>query len=154
MRACLLALLLGVLPAACGVDTGPPLRASGIALVSPMPGRAATAAYMTLHNSSDRAVVLQRISSPSFGVVEMHESTITDGIARMQRLDSLTIAAKSSVQLATGGKHLMLREPQEALMPGSNISLHLHYDDGGVLILNAPVQTRYPDGAGEQKSVE
>ena len=38
----------------------------------------------------------------------MHESSTTDGVARMRPTGPLTIAPGQTVELAPGGKHLML----------------------------------------------
>ena len=135
--------------ASCGSDSGPPLSATDIAIIAPLPGRSGSAAYMTLHNGSDKAIILNEVSSPLFARVEMHESTITDGIARMRKLESLAIAAGSSVQFAVGGKHLMLIDPVKGLIPGDSISLEMHYDDGGIVIFGAPLRTRQNPGGNQ-----
>lgn len=133
----------------CGGDVGPPLSATDITVVAPLPGRSTSAAYMTLHNDSDKAIILTEVSSPLFASVEMHESSLKDGIARMHKLESLTIEARSSMRFAVGGKHLMLIDPRQDLVPGDSISLELNYDDGGILICSAPLQTRRKPGDGE-----
>jgi len=120
--ACSLLLLLMLLTS-CGGDVGPPLSATDISVVAPLPGRSMSAAYMTLHNDSDKAILLTEVSSPLFASVEMHESTLTDGIARMHKLESLTIEARSSMRFAVGGRHLMLIDPLKGLIPGDIISL-------------------------------
>ena len=99
---CLLAvcLALGALPALAEVMFGDAwIRA-------PLPGQSVTAGYCDIVNGGSQPVVVVGFSGSVR--VEMHE-TIDDGaMVRMQPLKSLTIAPKSTVSLAPGGKHLML----------------------------------------------
>jgi len=132
---------------ACTGNSGPPLSATDIVIVAPLPGRANAVAYLELHNGSRAPIVVNKASSPYFRTVELHESVITDEVVRMRRLDSLTIPARQSLRLQTGATHLMLIDPRSGLVPGDTISLELGYDEGGILIVNAPVQARYAPGA-------
>ena len=86
---CLLAIM--TVLAAC--DSGPALRVTDIQVIAPAPGRTASVAYLKLSNNSGDAVALTAISSPQFGRVEMHETVISDGVARMQALHSISIEA-------------------------------------------------------------
>jgi hypothetical protein len=94
------------------------------------PGAQTMAAYMKIVNNDDRERIISSISSQEFGKVEMHESIIEEGIARMQAVNSLKIAAHSSLELAPGGIHLMLLEPEKDFMHGELIVLHLNEIDG------------------------
>ena len=135
------ALCLTVLIASCG-DPGPPLVASDVIVVAPLPGRQATAAYMTLHNRSEAPISIRRVSSPQFGSVEMHESAIVDGVVRMRALEALTVGAEAAMKLEPRGKHLMLIDPAGALLPGDTVTLRLEHDADGLLEVEALVKTR------------
>jgi len=126
--------------AGCG-DSGPALTVTGVQIVAPAPGRAASVAYMTINNDGDSAI-LTTVGSPFFSRVELHETLISDGVARMERLDSVEIAAGEAVHFAPGGKHIMLFEPASAPLPGKNVTLHLEFATGEMLIVNAPLATR------------
>lgn len=128
--------------AGCSGDQGPPLSASGVEIIAPLPGRTASVAYMTLTNHGDRAVVVHDVSSPAFREVQMHETVVEADIARMSALPSLTIEAGSSVTFEPGGKHLMLLDPRRGLTPGQDVVLELRYDDGGILLLTSRLATR------------
>ena len=69
------------------------------------------AGYLTLSNNASQPIVITQVASPQFESVEMHESVIEDGMARMYPLGDLTVLAKSSVVFQPGGKHLMLMRP-------------------------------------------
>lgn len=48
------------------------------------------------------------VSSPAAQRVEIHRSTMADGIARMEAVGAVDLPAGHSVQFAPGGYHLML----------------------------------------------
>ena len=133
--------------AGCG-ESGPPLVVSNVVITAPLPGRANSVAYMTVQNQSAKPVVLTKFSSPQFRSIEIHETAIEDGIASMFELDSVSIDARSRADFVTGGKHLMLLDPTRGLAPGKPVSIEIHYDDGGLLIVSAPLSTRMPTTEG------
>lgn len=126
----------------CSQDKDPPLSASGVRIYAPLAGQPMSVAYMTLHNNSNGLLLISGASSPSFAKVEMHETLVTDGIARMRKLDSLGIAAGASSEFAAGGRHFMLLSPEGNVQTGDQVTLKLHYDNGAVLVLQAPVLDR------------
>lgn len=130
-----------MLIASCS-KSGPALSVSDVQVVAPAPGRKASVAYLTIHNKSSDSVDLISISSPQFGRVELHETTLENGIARMRALQSISVDADASIELAPGGKHVMLFEPVKALLPGSSVSLHLNFASEATLIVQAPLKTR------------
>jgi hypothetical protein len=104
-------LLLILLLAACGAPE-PPLVISELEISRPMPGMQMSAGYFEITNNTDETTRITRVSSPQFEAVEVHETTVTDGISRMRELDALVIPARSRVVLERGGKHLMLMRPR------------------------------------------
>ena len=122
--------------------SGPPLTATDIVAVAPLPGRSISAAYLTLHNESREAITLGRVSSPQFASVEIHESLLTDGVIRMRRIDSLVIEAMTSATFESGRKHLMLTDPVPGLLVGNSITIQFEYDGGGILIVSTPLVNR------------
>lgn len=131
--------------AACG-SGGPPLSAADVTVYAPLPGRAESAAYLTLSNDGAADIEIDEVSSPSFERVEMHETVIVGGVARMRRLPALGIEGRSSTVLAPGGRHLMLSGPVKALLPGDTVTIEFRYGDDALLSVSAPIQTRLPDG--------
>ena len=131
-----------ILTAGCS-ESGPAMSVSGVQVIAPAPGRKASVAYFTIHNRGSNAVVLNGVTSPQFGRVEMHETVLEMGIARMRPLASLKVDARSSVELAAGGKHLMLSEPVKVLLPDSPVSLHLQFASEFSLIVQTLIKTRH-----------
>jgi len=88
------------------------------------------AGYMTIHNPSQVAVIIDAIRSDAFASVEIHRSVMQDGMMRMDPVDNLQIAPGTIVQLAPGGLHLMMMMPVEPTHPGDEIEIILQLDDG------------------------
>lgn len=132
----------------CSGTDDPPLVASEARVFAPLPGRAATVAYLDLENRSSKPVTLHGASSPAFARAELHETVILDGVASMRPLPSIVVDPGSRLQFAPGGRHIMLSDPLKALLPGGSVTLQLHYDEAGLLVIEAGVQTRLDDNDG------
>jgi copper(I)-binding protein len=115
--------------AACGAPQ-PPLVATDVDITKPMPGRQMSAGYFVLTNNTDEAIVIDAVTSPQFGAVEIHETTLEDGISRMRRIEELVVPAHGSVTLERGGKHLMLMRAQ-----GASETITLQLLHGGTPVL-------------------
>jgi len=125
--------------AACGGEVKAPLVASDIVITEPMPGQHMSAGYISLTNNTSAAINITHVVSPEFAAVELHESLLEDGIAKMRRIEELVIPANSSVSLQRGGKHLMLMRPTGAL---ETVSLSFYSGETLLLNLTAPVTRR------------
>lgn len=110
----ILTIILTTLLSACLAERAP-LVATDIVVPKPRPGAQMTAGYLTLRNNTTQAITITRIRSPEFESVEMHESVLEDGVARMNPLRDLTISAGQSVKFKPGGKHLMLMRPVDGI---------------------------------------
>ncbi len=130
---------------ACSSDEDPALRVSHARVFAPLPGRAATVAYLDIENVSRRPVTLETVSSPAFARAELHETTIAEDVASMHALASLVLEPRSQTKFAPGGKHIMLIDPVKGLLPGATILIEFHYDRSGLLQVEAEVQTRLED---------
>jgi len=122
-------LLLVLLLAACGTPQ-PPLVVSELEVTKPLPGRHMAAGYLVLTNNTDDNLRITRVASPQFGSVEIHETTINEGVSRMRKLEELAVPAHGSVTLRRGGKHLMLMRPNDL---GNSITLQFFSGDTPVL---------------------
>ncbi len=124
-------LLLTGLLSSCSNESGPPLVATDLELTAAMPGTSTSAAYLTLTNNSDELIRITKVSSPQYGLIEIHESTVEDNIARMRQIDELEINPHQSVRLQRGGIHLMMMRPMANI---SNVTLNLY--DGKLLLMS------------------
>lgn len=105
-------LLLSAMLAACGAQE-PPVVVSDVEITKPVPGRHMSAGFLVVTNNTDAAIHITSVQSPQFDSVEIHETTVTDGISRMRELEELLVPAHGSVTLERGGKHLMLMRPRD-----------------------------------------
>jgi copper(I)-binding protein len=94
------------------------------------PSTPVRAGYMNIHNPDQVAVSVVEIRSKAFASVEIHQTIERDGMMRMDPVPSLKIEAGSSVQLAPGGLHLMMMNPEQPTRPGDIIEILLVLDDG------------------------
>jgi copper(I)-binding protein len=95
-----------------------------------MPGMQMSAGYFVITNNTDKTTPITKVSSPQFEAVEIHETTIADGVSRMRELEALLVPAQSSVVLERGGKHLMLMRPRDLQ---DSVALQFYSDDLPIL---------------------
>lgn len=118
---------------ACSAEQAP-LVVEDLVITRPMPGMRMSAGYMTLRNSSDEQIRINRIASPDFQSVEMHESVLDDGVSRMLALPGVVIPAGQSVTFEAGGKHLMIHH-----LPQTPGTVRLQFFNDEVLLLSINV---------------
>ena len=120
-----------------------------------MPGQQMSAGYLSLTNNTGEAISISRVVSPQFEAVEMHESLLENGVAKMRRIPQLTVPPNSTVSLERGGKHLMLkREVVEACREGRfHVHSVAHVDQGIAILTGREAGTRGEDGAFPEGSV-
>ena len=125
--------------AACTGESLPPLVATDVVVTAPIPGQMMSAAYLSLSNNSQHAIRINRVSSPNFATVELHESSIEDGVARMRPVEELVIAPDSKVALQRGGLHLMLMRPKTDV---DAVTLNFYQDTTLLLSVDAKITRR------------
>ncbi len=131
-------LVLVLILGACNSEKQAPLVATDIVITATMPGGKMSAGYLSLHNNTRDAIRISHVTSPQFDAVEIHESSIDDGIAKMRRVPELLIPAGSTVSLQRGGLHLMLMRPTTH---SDSVSLSFFDDTTLVLDVSAPLGT-------------
>ena len=92
--------------------------------------------YLDITNQSGTAIRITSVTSPDYELVEMHETTIEDGVARMRAIPALEIEDGDTVTFERGGKHLMLMRPLES---PDTVTLNFYSED--LLLLS--VNTRF-----------
>ncbi len=105
------------------------------------PGRM-MAGFMEIHNTGSEPVAIVDARADGFGHVELHNTTMEDGVMRMRRIDALTIEPGQTLMLEPGGLHVMLIEPQRSFRDGDQIALVLIDDDGREYSLSSEVRPR------------
>lgn len=93
-------------------------------------GQPVSAAYLTLCNgdASDHAIVSASFNGA--GALEIHESSMQDGVMSMKKLDQLVLPAGEETKMAPGGYHLMLIGVNEDITTGKKPSMTFTFADG------------------------
>ncbi|MEH6358557.1 MAG: copper chaperone PCu(A)C [Pseudomonadales bacterium] len=103
------------------------------------PGVMSTAVYLSINNSSDKAVTLINVSSPSGAKVMVHQNIIQGDMMRMRVVTHLEVAAHSQFDFAPGGHHLMVMGLSKSLQAGASLDLEFQFDRGQVIEVSVPV---------------
>jgi len=108
------------------------------------PGAMMLAGYMTLRNDGKTPVVFKSAQSDMFGMIELHRTTIVNGVSTMRAAGEQTIPAGGALRIEQGGLHLMLMQPRRELKVGDTVRFRLHFADGTALDVVAPVSAEPP----------
>ena len=141
MRSFLLTSLLFFL-AACEKN-GSSISFNNLEIYAPLPGNTVTSGYTKITNNTDVTISIDSITSPDFETVEIHETIIVNGIARMIEIEQLTIPANNDVVLKRGGKHFMFFDPTKNINIGQNIKLNIKLSNNENLKFEVPAKSRF-----------
>ena len=126
----------------CGGDPRPPVEVTDVTIFAPLPGSKMSVAYLTIANNTAEPLVISAITSPQFEAVEIHETTMTNDIARMRRIEALTIPPGRSTELREGAQHLMLMRPIGDPALGDAITLFIRDAAGGEVVVRSNLEAR------------
>ncbi len=94
-----------------------------------LPSSIPSGGYFNLHNDGPRQITLIGARSPGCGMLMLHKSENTGGLARMEDVGSVDVPAGGTVKFAPGGYHLMCMEAKPAIKPGATIPVTLLFKD-------------------------
>jgi len=94
---------------------------------------------MTLANSSEIASALISASSGVAAVVEIHETSMSEGVMRMRKVSQVDIPSYGSAELKPGSFHIMLIDLEKELQPGTSEVLTLTFSDDSQIDVAAAV---------------
>lgn len=105
------------------------------------PGVRVTAAYLRISNQTDQDDRLLAVRMPGAGRVEIHETIIdAEDVMRMRHLpQGLPIPARSTVELKSGGAHIMLMELTYEPRAGEMVELEFEFERAGLRASKARV---------------
>ena len=109
----------------------------------PTPGGSKIAAvYMKLVNKSGESDQLISARSSAGEKIEIHETSVVDGIAKMRRLDSgVPVPANKTVALEPSGLHIMVLGLTRSLKVGDRIPLTLTFKNRGDVDVKVNIET-------------
>lgn len=96
-----------------------------------VPGDRPMAGYFVMENKGDEDRRLVGAASAAFGVVQIHESVEKDGMTSMRPVESVAAPKGGRVELAPGGRHLMLMQRQKELNVEDRVTVILEFEDRG-----------------------
>lgn len=108
------------------------------------PGRenGVSAIYMHVLNGSTETDTLLALSSPSAGLVELHETFDRgEGMMGMRQSEEPYFPGREVVGMRPGGLHIMLMQLNEALNTGDEVKVTLTFSLAGDITVTAPVQS-------------
>jgi len=96
------------------------------------------AAFMVIKNTSANNDRLLSVSV-DFANASIHETRIDGDIMQMFEVTGIDIPAGESVELKSGGFHIMLMKPTMEPQVGSTVNLILEFEKAGTIIVPAKV---------------
>ncbi len=110
----------------------------------PLQGVKNAVAYMELHNHGTEPVRVTGITTALTEHAELHDHIDNGDVMRMQRIDAITVAPGEAVVLESGGKHVMLIDVTEPMVPGDLVKMQLQLADGTRKNIQVPIIRRQP----------
>ena len=104
--------------------------------------------YLEIRNDGEADDRLIGVSTPLAEKVELHRSTMEDGIHRMEKVESITVPAGGAVELTPGGLHVMLISLKFMLMAEETVPVTLTFERAGDVTATFAVET--PSGGDSE----
>lgn len=106
------------------------------------PGKSMTAAYGQLQNSGDETLVVTGVSAEVAAHSSLHETRIERDRSTMRPLSKLAIAPGEAVELAPGGRHIMLMKLDAPLVEGESIDICFTLENNDDVCSGFPIAKR------------
>ena len=96
-----------------------------------------SAAFFVIKNNSDKDIAITGANSDIAKKNELHTHIKEN---KMMKIEKLVVPAKSSLELKSGGDHVMLIGLKKELKAGDEINLELSFSDGDKKSIKVPVK--------------
>ncbi|MDE0201028.1 MAG: copper chaperone PCu(A)C [Rhodospirillaceae bacterium] len=96
--------------------------------------------YLEIRNRGAADDRLVAVGTPLANKVELHRSTLEDGVHRMEAVESIVVPAGGTVKLAPGGLHVMLVDLKFMLMEEETIPVSFTFERSGTVTTGVEVQ--------------
>jgi iron complex outermembrane recepter protein len=110
--------------------------------------------YLSITNNGTEPEVLTGATSPAAASVQFHQTTISEGMARMRPLTEVTIAPGATVKVEPGAIHLMLVDLKSPLVLGQFVPLTLNFRKAGSITVQLAIEARDAPPAAENAMSE
>ena len=105
-----------------------------------IPNAPNSAAFFVIKNNSDKDIAITSANSDIAEKNELHTHIKENKMMKMMKIEKLVVPAKSSLELKSGGDHVMLIGLKKELKAGDEISLELSFSDGDKKKIKVPVK--------------
>ena len=99
-----------------------------------------SAAFFVIKNNSDKDIAITSANSDIAQKNELHTHIKENKMMKMIKIEKLVVPAKSSLELKSGGDHVMLMGLKKELKAGDEINLELSFSDGDKKNIKVPVK--------------
>ena len=99
-----------------------------------------SAAFFVIKNNSDKDIAITSANSDAAQKNELHTHIKENQMLKMMKIEKLVVPAKSSLELKSGGDHVMLMGLKKELKAGDEINLELSFSDGDKKNIKVPVK--------------
>ncbi|MCI7103517.1 MAG: copper chaperone PCu(A)C [Campylobacter sp.] len=99
-----------------------------------------SAAFFVIKNNSDKDIAITSANSDIAEKNELHTHIKENKMMKMIKIEKLVVPAKSSLELKSGGDHVMLMGLKKELKAGDEINLELSFSDGDKKKIKVPVK--------------
>lgn len=139
-----------------GGHAAKPIKAGDLAISGPsiramVPGAKVAGGFLTIVNDGKEADKLVGVSAPDVKRVEVYEMTMENEVMKMRKLEKgLDLPAGETVQLKSGGYHLMFIQPEKPYAEGQTVPVTLEFEKAGKVEIEFPVTAQ--DGKTDEHS--
>lgn len=100
------------------------------------------AAFFEITNNSDKADAIIAAETAIAGRTELHDHIHENGVMRMRMVEEVLLPAKQTVQLKSGGLHIMFFDLKQKLKVGDSFPLTLKLKSGKTIQIIVEVEDR------------
>lgn len=97
----------------------------------PTRGDAPGAVYVTIENKGGKDDRLVSVMTDQAAMAMVHQTEMSDGVARMRMAGEINIPAETSIKMVPGGTHIMLEGLRTPLRTGNSFPLVLKFRESG-----------------------
>ncbi len=113
----------------------------------PPPASMTAAGFFTLSNTGSADRKLLSASDDVAKTTELHTHLMEGGVMKMRAVAAVDVKAGASVAFGPGGLHVMFIDLVKPLADKQVVKLHLRFDDGSVVDVDAVVSREAPTTA-------
>ena len=119
---------------------GADVEIDGAYAMASIPNVPNSAAFFVIKNNSDKDIAITSANSDIAEKNELHTHIKENKMIKMMKIEKLVVPAKSSLELKSGGDHVMLMGLKKELKAGDEINLELSFSDGDKKKIKVPVK--------------